>query len=392
LSPDFFRKKWPKRELNGLVAREMSEPKDVILPIWHNVSQKEVLNFSPPLADKKAVDSKRGLKVVCAELLRKLRPQESPLIVARDELIQFGLNPPVVTDEWWLDVIEASNRIPDSGAIPPENSMWGRWTFPLPDSEPDSTARGLKLAWTAMQMQWEKNADIFKITQITNPAKVHDFIHSQAGLREACHDIPAILACYAPQLTISGCSGEFEQDFDLLLSRSINKHKNYTSGSGITITGKPPLCDEYIALRHPTFGDYESSNIACHFVQGDLFGPHPRYYEHFEYLVWLLSSDSSWLPAKIHDFLIDGMRGWNVWHTSATKLTIKEPEYFLDSLYKARSFKTFKFNSREKKGLDEWIKISLNNLELTDNPFKIRDIFIQLGFIEAYFQERKRKK
>jgi len=118
LSPAFFKKKWPKRELNGLVAREMSELTDVILPVWHNVSQADVIKFSPPLADKKAVESKKGLKVVCAELLRKLRPKESPLIVARDELIQFGLNPPVVTDEWWLDVIEASNRIPDGGLSP----------------------------------------------------------------------------------------------------------------------------------------------------------------------------------------------------------------------------------------------------------------------------------
>ena len=33
LSPSFFRKQWPRRELNGLVAREMGEDRGMILPI-----------------------------------------------------------------------------------------------------------------------------------------------------------------------------------------------------------------------------------------------------------------------------------------------------------------------------------------------------------------------
>ena len=47
LSPSFFRKRWPKRELNGLVAREMAEDRGMILPIWHHVERDEVLAFSP---------------------------------------------------------------------------------------------------------------------------------------------------------------------------------------------------------------------------------------------------------------------------------------------------------------------------------------------------------
>ena len=34
LSRNFFRKPWPRRELNGLVAREMAEDRGMILPIW----------------------------------------------------------------------------------------------------------------------------------------------------------------------------------------------------------------------------------------------------------------------------------------------------------------------------------------------------------------------
>ena len=199
LSPAFFQKKWPIRELNGLVAREMSEENSVILPIWHNISAKQIIKYSPPLADRKAVETNEGLDVVCSALLRKLRPEESPLLVARDELIHYGMNPPVVTDEWWLDVVEASNRIPCWGFAPPEGVDWGRWTFPLPNFQSRGEARGVRLAWTAMQMQWEKEAELNSITQISRPQIVFEFIDSYPGLNEICHDYPSILAEYAPQ-------------------------------------------------------------------------------------------------------------------------------------------------------------------------------------------------
>jgi hypothetical protein len=54
LSPAFFAKNWPKYELNGLVAREIDGHK-VILPVWHYVTKKDVLLYSPTLADKVAV-------------------------------------------------------------------------------------------------------------------------------------------------------------------------------------------------------------------------------------------------------------------------------------------------------------------------------------------------
>jgi hypothetical protein len=57
LSPDFFAKNWSKYELNGLIAREIEGCK-VILPVWHNVTKEDVLQFSPFLADKFAVETR----------------------------------------------------------------------------------------------------------------------------------------------------------------------------------------------------------------------------------------------------------------------------------------------------------------------------------------------
>lgn len=41
LSKNFFNKKWTKEELNRLSAKKNNIGKDIILPIWHNIAQKQ---------------------------------------------------------------------------------------------------------------------------------------------------------------------------------------------------------------------------------------------------------------------------------------------------------------------------------------------------------------
>tara|TARA_R110002095_G_scaffold212632_1_gene202106 strand:- start:7310 stop:8134 length:825 start_codon:yes stop_codon:yes gene_type:complete len=55
-SSAFFEKNWTQYELDGLVNREMNGHK-VILPIWHLVTKDQVQNYSPSLADKKAINT-----------------------------------------------------------------------------------------------------------------------------------------------------------------------------------------------------------------------------------------------------------------------------------------------------------------------------------------------
>jgi hypothetical protein len=54
LSPAFFAKGWPQYELDGLVTREVTGGQPIILPVWHNVSHSQVMEYSPTLADKLA--------------------------------------------------------------------------------------------------------------------------------------------------------------------------------------------------------------------------------------------------------------------------------------------------------------------------------------------------
>ncbi|WP_228725500.1 toll/interleukin-1 receptor domain-containing protein [Klebsiella michiganensis] len=53
LSPAFISKGWTNYELDGIVTRAISG-EQILLPIWHNITKQEVIDFSPSLADKVA--------------------------------------------------------------------------------------------------------------------------------------------------------------------------------------------------------------------------------------------------------------------------------------------------------------------------------------------------
>jgi hypothetical protein len=75
LSAAFFAKEWPQRELDGLVAKEV-DGRRVILPVWHNVTVKDVRKYSPPLADRVATNSREGIRNVAAKLLRAINERK----------------------------------------------------------------------------------------------------------------------------------------------------------------------------------------------------------------------------------------------------------------------------------------------------------------------------
>lgn len=53
LSKDFIKKGWTNYELDGIITKSVSG-EQVVLPIWHNITKQEVIDFSPSLADKLA--------------------------------------------------------------------------------------------------------------------------------------------------------------------------------------------------------------------------------------------------------------------------------------------------------------------------------------------------
>ena len=72
LSTSFFNKEWPQRELDGLAVRERHGTK-VILPVWLDVDENYIEQFSPTLADRVAAKSKEGIDKVIVDLLSVIR-------------------------------------------------------------------------------------------------------------------------------------------------------------------------------------------------------------------------------------------------------------------------------------------------------------------------------
>jgi len=309
LSPSFFGKNWPEWELSGLVQRHLSGSRNVLLPIWHDVTEQRVAAYSPPLADVFAIQSNLGLDEVARRLLEVLQPEGSALVVARDMLLARGYEPPVITEDWWLDVLEGAGWQHDR-----------RWCFPVWRMTSDSASRGERLAWLAMQHLWQDAAQELPVTQMTQPSEVVAFICGQPGLLEVCRRMPDMLLEHAPQLAIPGFAGPLEPVIEEMYQASVQECARRRVakdrfGTALTTDGASPECAECLALRHPTFGNCRSGLVACGFVQGHGagFGPHTSAFGTVDYLLWLLSKKSDWLPRVHHAYLLQGMKEWAVW-------------------------------------------------------------------------------
>ena len=75
LSRNFFSKKWPQAELDGLLAIETTERK-MILPIWKDVSEEEVKTFSPILAGRLGAVASGSSSSVVADIERAIQASE----------------------------------------------------------------------------------------------------------------------------------------------------------------------------------------------------------------------------------------------------------------------------------------------------------------------------
>jgi len=87
ISPSFLSKKWPKRELDGLFAKEDIGDK-VILPVWHDVEKMDVVTFSPILAGRFAVKSSDGIDKVAESIASKIGTPKVTQNTLPDELIR----------------------------------------------------------------------------------------------------------------------------------------------------------------------------------------------------------------------------------------------------------------------------------------------------------------
>jgi WD40 repeat protein len=65
-----MRKVWPNRELDGILAMEQGENR--LLPVWHRVEHADVVNYSPPMAGRKAISSSVSVAALADALCRAM--------------------------------------------------------------------------------------------------------------------------------------------------------------------------------------------------------------------------------------------------------------------------------------------------------------------------------
>lgn len=142
LSPNFFAKKWPQDELDGLVVREHDGTK-VILPVWLDIDQEGVAKHSPMLAGRLAAKASDGLESVVNDLLLAMEgalpagtdnptPAAPPVTPWPDRAgaPQFRLNPGIHQGRLLCE-FEISDASPAPGGI---EAKW--------------TGSGTKMDWT----------------------------------------------------------------------------------------------------------------------------------------------------------------------------------------------------------------------------------------------------
>ena len=110
LSPDFFAKDWPKRELDGLGAYEVHGRK-VVLPVWHNVDAEYVKRYSPTLAGLYAASTQKGLDEVVTEIVKVVEAAPTP-----------STNPPAAIEEMKLRIKTTAQGSSYNGKINAEGA------------------------------------------------------------------------------------------------------------------------------------------------------------------------------------------------------------------------------------------------------------------------------
>lgn len=102
VSNNFIRNnKWPRKEYEILRIKELQSGKKVILPIWLDVSEKEVSEYSLDLVGKLALRASDGLDSIIIGLLKVLRPTNIPKINSQNTpLSTKDKKEPTIKDEF----------------------------------------------------------------------------------------------------------------------------------------------------------------------------------------------------------------------------------------------------------------------------------------------------
>jgi TIR domain len=69
LSPSFFEKRWPEKELAGLFAAEDAAGRELIIPVWHGVDREQRVRYSPTLASRLGAKTEEGIPAIARHIV-----------------------------------------------------------------------------------------------------------------------------------------------------------------------------------------------------------------------------------------------------------------------------------------------------------------------------------
>jgi len=374
LSPAFFAKRWPRAELDALTSRELATGERVVLPIWLDVNADDIRRYSPLLADRYAISGNRGLEYTTSRVTEVIRPGGSPLVLARSILADHGVATPPPTDDYWIDAIESAAELEGEGQWQ-SAMLWERWSFPLPSKDGTVEGRARRLAQAVMRNAWVAEAERRPITQITEPTVVHEFIAEMPGLMETCLEHPSYLGAYAPQLLIPGFEGPFEELFDEWLAFAEDRGR----------------ADETVALHKSDYSRDDPGYLAQAFVMGELNGPRVQYYETIDYLFWLLSSASEWLPDRVRDVLTAGLRETQKWAHQSREGSVEIEERLLTAIQTSDAVdETLPRTPATAEIVTDLARVSAEELALPESAEDLADRLFNLGRLDERSARRAR--
>jgi len=84
------------------------------------------------------------------------------------------------------------------------------------------------------------------------------------------------------------------------------------------------------------------------------------------------------------------MKNWNVWSRTSTEIELGIADTFLNSLWSAKNYKTFRIGKKTRESLKDWISRSVEILKIDDDPDTILEKFLSNGFIEYYYRKQRK--
>ncbi|TEU22488.1 MAG: TIR domain-containing protein, partial [Anaerolineales bacterium] len=155
LSGHFFEKHWPRLELDGLIQKEIDGTK-VVLPVWHNISSRDVRKLSPILAGREAARTTDGIDKVAEQIRDAIEQEAHPL---RKDIV--GKLEKQTDDEKVKYFVQVLIEISDPRSYISLNQETGRVSGRL---------RELKWKWHTVDEFYELYIDTLGISGANGPA------------------------------------------------------------------------------------------------------------------------------------------------------------------------------------------------------------------------------